>query len=387
MSWWIAWLLFAALPAATLVLGLFNMAVWPRGEDATAGPKPIGPTDTISVLVPARNEEETIERCLRSIHRSGTAPAEILVYEDRSTDETPEILTRLADEIPALRIIDGKPLPDGWIGKPHACHRLSEEASGDVLVYCDADTSIERGGLARLLSVLERGPAGRADLVTAMPRQIVKTWSEALVIPLLHLTYVSWLPLPLIWRSRDPRFLAANGQLIAVRSEALESVGGFEAIRSEVVDDMALGRAFKRAGRPVAFADGTRMARCRMYNSWSGVWKGFSKNLYEGIGGAPSLLALAVGLYTIAYFVPWVAAPVGWIAGADAVAATATAGVVCNVGLRTVLAVRFHHPARSIVFHPAGILAVVAIALNSFWWHRRSEIRWAGRTYSSQEKR
>lgn len=387
MSWWLPWVLFSLLPAATLGLGLFNIAVWPRGGAASDESETVYPDRRISVLIPARDEQETIERCVRAVDHSHRPPDEILVYEDRSTDQTPAILARLADEIPALRIVDGEPLPDGWIGKPHACHRLAEEASGDVLVYVDADTELEEGGLARVLSVLESGPAGRADLVTAVPRQTVGTWAESLVVPLLHLTYVSWLPLPLIWRTDDPRFLAANGQLLAVRSEALASVGGFEAIRDEVVDDMALGRAFKRAGRPVVFADGTRMARCRMYDSWSGLWEGFSKNLYEGIGGRPTLLALTVGLYVLAFFAPWIAAPLGWFAGANSVALAAAVGVACNVGLRTALAFRFHHPARSVVCHPVGIAALVAIALNSFLWHRRGEVRWAGRTYPSRGDR
>jgi chlorobactene glucosyltransferase len=392
MSWWLAMLLFATLPVATLGLSLFNLAVWPRGRAAGAGPNEDNggsrPAEGgISVLVPAREEEGTIERCIRSIFGADGEVDEVVVYEDRSTDATPEILDELCEEYPNLRVVPGEPLPEGWVGKPHACHRLSRAAGGDILVFVDADTEIRPSGIDRLVSILEEGPSGRADLVTAVPRQMCETWAEALVVPLLHLTYTSWLPLPLIWRSGDPRFLAANGQVMAVRRDSLEEVGGFEAVRADVVDDMALGRAFKRAGSTVVFADGTPIAACRMYESWSQIWEGFSKNLYEGIGEHPATLALVIALYTAAFLAPWIAAPIGWAVGAGAVAGAAAIGVASNLALRSILAIRFRHPARSVLVHPFGVAALLAIAVNSFLWHRRGEVRWAGRVYGARGER
>lgn len=390
MSWWLATLLFAALPAATLGLSLFNLAVWPRGRSSSASgsSEQQGPDfSEVSVLVPARDEAAAIERCIRSVFRARGAIGEVVVYDDRSTDATPEILERLADEFPKLRVLEGEPLPDGWVGKPRACHRLAEAAEGEVLVYLDADTTLEPEGLERLVSLLEQGPAGRSDLATAVPRQICASWSEALVVPLLHLTYTSWLPMSLVWRTSDPRFLAANGQVMAIRRDALEEVGGFEAVRADVVDDMALGRAFKRAGHTVVFADGARIATCRMYESWREIWEGFSKNLYEGIGENPWTLALVVCLYAGAFVAPWVAAPVGWALGATTVAAAAGVGVACNLALRSALALRFRHPASSVLLHPVGVGALFAIAVNSFLWHRRGEVRWAGRVYGARGER
>lgn len=390
MSWWMATLLFAALPAATLGMSLFNLAVWPRGRpsDGSPGARSVeADFSDLSVLIPARDEEETIERCIRSIDRAKGDVGEIVVYEDRSTDATPDILERLRDEIPNLRVVEGEPLPDGWVGKPHACHRLVEAADGDTLVFVDSDTALDTQGLERLFSLLERGPTGRSDMVTAVPKQVCKSWAEALVVPLLHLTYTSWLPMPLVWRTADPRFLAANGQVMAIRREALEDIGGFEAVRADVVDDMALGRAFKRAGYTVVFADGARIAECRMYESWSGIWEGFSKNLYEGIGENPATLGLVVALYAAAFLVPWIAAPLAWAFGATHVAAAAAAGVGCNLLLRALLAWRFRHPVGSVVSHPVGVAALLAIAVNSFLWHQRGEVRWAGRVYGAKGER
>jgi len=388
MNGWFAGLLFAALPVGTLALSLFNLAVWPRGRSESPRTEDgSGASPSISVLVPARDEAETIERCVRSILASGGRVSELLVYEDRSTDRTPAILDRLAAEFSALRVVEGEPLPDGWVGKPRACHRLAEAAAGEILVYVDADTFVEPDGIDRLVSLLENGPVGRADLVTAVPRQVCESWAEAAVVPLLHLTYTSWLPLPLVWRTTDPRFLAANGQLMALRREALEEVGGFGAVRADVVDDMALGRAFKRAGCTVVFADGARVAECRMYESWSEIWEGFSKNLYEGLGRSPVVLGLVVALYSTSFLVPWAAAPVGWAIGSTEVAVAAGVGVAGNLMLRSVLARRFRHPARTVPLHPVGVVALLAIAVNSYLWHRRGEVRWAGRTYGAKGER
>ena len=378
------WMLIAltGLPALALGLTAFNLVVWPTGDPDRAI------EGAVSVLIPARDEAETIEACVRAVFAAGAEIAEVLVYEDRSSDGTRAILEELREEYPALRIIDGVSLPDGWVGKPHACHRLAEEAGGDRLVYVDADTVVAEGGIRRLVSLIEAGPNGPAAMASAVPVQRFETVGERLVIPLLHLTYTSWLPLPLIWRTRDPRFLAANGQLVAIRREALEAIGGFGAVCDAVVDDMELARAFKRVGERVVFGDGRRMARCRMYGSWREVWEGFSKNLYEGLGDNPVLLVGVIGLYVAAFVVPYVALA-AWGVGlaGGAIGMAAGVGVVHNVLLRTLFVFTHGHPVEGGLTQPLGTLALVGIACNSLLWHRRGEIRWAGRVYTVRDGR
>ena len=388
MTIWTTIGLFVALPALALAVTLLNLAVWPRGRRREEGANLHTSSGRLSVLIPARNEAETIEACIESIFESGVDLDEVVVYEDRSTDETAAIVEQMQGVFPRLRLVDGEPLPEGWVGKPHACHRLVEESSGDTLVFVDADTTVEPGGLERLVSLLDDGPAGRAEMVTAVPGQRYGSFGERLVVPLLHLTYTSWLPLSLVWRSSDPRFLAANGQLVAVRREALEEVGGFAAIQGEIVDDMALARRMKEAGRKVVFADGWKMARCRMYDSWREVWQGFSKNLYEGIGGRVGMLGFVVALYLAAFVLPYLGLA-GWAVGAvgQTAGVGALAGVGCNVALRGLLALRFRQPVEGLVLHPVGVLALVAIAVNSALWHLRGEIPWAGRVYAARTDR
>ncbi|HEX8273338.1 MAG TPA: glycosyltransferase family 2 protein [Longimicrobiaceae bacterium] len=374
---WMAWALLAAPPLAVLGLAAFNVLAWPRGSAAGRV------RGRVSVCVPARNEAARIERCVRAALAGAQAPDEVVVYDDGSTDGTGEIVARVAAEDPRLRVVRGGPLPAGWVGKPHACHRLAEEATGDVLVFIDADTVAGPECLARLGSLLE-GMA--ADVVTVAPRHEVRTPGERLVVPLLHLTYLAWLPLPLVWRSRDPRFLVANGQLLAVRRRAYDAAGGWAAVRAEVVDDMAFCRGVKRSGGRVVFADGHRMATVRMYDGWRPLWEGFSKNLYEGIGGRPGALAGIVALYGGVFVLPY-AALLAALAGAPALLAPAAAGVAANMALRALLTARFRQPPEGVLLHPLGVLALLAIAANSFRWSRRGAIRWRGRVYPSRAAR
>jgi chlorobactene glucosyltransferase len=359
--------------AATI--GAFNLATWPRGRE-------VGATDRrISVLVPARNEERGIGACVDAILAQRHPVFELVVYDDGSTDGTPAILAeRRAD--PRLRVERGIPLPEGWVGKPHACHQLSRLARGDLWIFVDADVVLDPDAVGRIVGLLDRWGAG---VLTAVPAQETGTWMEKLVLPLLHLTYIAWLPLLTIPLTQDTRFLAANGQILAVSREAHDRLGGFSAVRTEVVDDMAFCRAAKRAGLRVLFADGTRLGRCRMYTSARGVWQGFSKNLYEGLGESPWMLLVVLALYIGAFVLPYALlalAPV-W-AGLWLPAIT---GVALNLLLRVAMAVRYRQNWLGVFLHPVAVLVLMGIALNSWRWARRGSIVWAGRTYAPRSAR
>jgi chlorobactene glucosyltransferase len=371
-----AWVI-AGPPVFILALVLFNLAVWPRGRAEGGMP------GRVSVLIPARNEATRVEACVRGMLGGSLQPDEVVVCDDGSTDGTADVVRRLAAEDARVRLITAGPLPAGWVGKPHACHRLAQEARGDVLVYVDADTVAGRECLARLGSLLADY---RADVATVAPRQRMHSFGERMIVPLLALSYVAWLPLPLVWRSRDSRFLVANGQLLAVRRAALEASGGWAAVAGEVVDDMAICRRVKETGGRVVFADGARMAECRMYDGAGEVWRGFSKNLYEGLGGRPALLALVVVLHAWVFVLPY-AAVIAGLAGVGGVLVPALLGVAVNVMMRGTLAIRLRQPVEGVVLHPFAILGLIAIAINSFRWSRRGQIAWRGRTYAARAAR
>ncbi len=368
----------AAIPAVTTA---FNLLTWPEGR-ADAPPAPL----RISVCIPARNEEATIEACARAALASRHPLHEVVVFDDASTDRTPAILAALAAEDPRLKVFQGDGLPDGWVGKPHACHQLARHATGDVLLFLDADTFLDPDGVSRVASLLAH-PRLPSDVVTAVPQQRTGTLAEQLMMPLLHLVYTSWLPIVMVRLSRHPAFLAANGQVLAIRRDTYDAIGGFAAVKAEVVDDMAFCRRAKVLGHRVVFADGRHIATCRMYDSGAALWAGFSKNLYEGIGGHPLALAAVVGLLLGTWVLPWLALPVAAVAGWGTATAAAATGIGLGVLTRLMLALRYDHSVASVAAHPAAVVGLVGIALNSFRWSRRGEIAWAGRTYAARAER
>ena len=245
----------------------------------------------------------------------------------------------------------------------------------------DADVRLEPEGLARVAHALRD-----ADVVSAFPRQRMVTWAERLVVPLLSVTYTSWLPLRLVRATQDPRLTAANGQILAIRRHAYSHLGGFASVRCEIVDDVAIVRRAKGLGLRADFIDGDAIATCRMYRSSTEVWRGFSKNLYEGIGASPAALAGVSLAYAFAFVVPYVAS-VTAAATSGAWLAPALVGVGLNLILRVPLAVRFRHGVGSVVLHPVAVLGLLAIALNSYRWSREGSLRWGGRTYASRTER
>jgi chlorobactene glucosyltransferase len=376
----LTWVLLAFVPAVPFAVTLLNLLTWRRGE-ATSGLTP-----RVSVLVPARDEAASIEACVRAIAASAYPLHEIIVYDDQSSDRTLPILLALERELPRLRVLIGGPLPEGWVGKPHACDQLSRAAQGELLLFVDADTLLEPYAVQRVLSFVQ---PGRADLVSAVPRQVMGSFAERLLIPLLLLTYTSWLPLLLVEKSKDARFVAGNGQLLAVWRDVYDRLGGFAAVAGEIVDDMAFCRHAKRQGATLAFADGSAMAHCRMYRSLRGIWSGFSKNLYEGLGATPWSLALAVLLYLLAFVTPYLGLAAALIDAQELSLLfwPALTGVALNVALRAALALRFSQPLEGILLHPLSVVLLSILAWNSYRWSARGRLTWAGRSYADRKQR
>lgn len=373
------WLLLL-LPLVLLSTTITNLVTWRRGT-----PSSLAVSGSVSVLIPARNEERNIEAAIMSA-AAEQAVGEIVVFDDGSTDRTAEMVRAWAARDARVRLVSGDgSLPAGWVGKTNALERLFREARGEWVVFMDADVRLHAGGVERLLSLATLDP--HADVVTAVPRQLMTSFVERLVLPLLVLTYVVWLPLRFVERGRDGRLVAANGQLLATRRSLLDSLGGFSAVKAELVEDMALCRLAKRHGLRVVCADGFQMASCRMYQSGHEVFAGFSKNLYEGLG-SPRVLVFAILLHVAAFLLPYGCLALGaaWPALGGLVFPAALS-VMVAVGIRALLVVRFRQPPEGVLLHPLAVCVLIAIAINSYVWHRRGRVEWAGRSYAARPLR
>lgn len=276
----------------------YNVRGWPHAslEDPASYP-------FVSILVPARNEERGIRRCLESLLRQDYPHFEVLCLDDRSEDATRSILEELNQRYPQLKILQGGELPPAWAGKCHACHQLSEAASGDWLLFTDADTIHAPNMVRRMIATAqEQG----ASLLTGFPR----VWSSHafgwLIVPMLFFVIALHLPLRLVTGSADPRFMAAHGAFLLFRREDYFALGGHAAYPREIVEDMALARGIKRSGKRAVLTDITPYVTCDMYERPADVWNGFTKNLFLGLGRSTPLLALLLLFYSVCYIWPLV---------------------------------------------------------------------------------
>lgn len=243
----------------------------------------------VSAIVPARNEALNIARAVRSLAAQPDLQ-EIIVVDDDSKDETANILSGLQSAIPGLRVLNLNSLPAGWLGKPHAAAEGAKRALGEWLLFTDADTEHLPGSLRTLLDRAEREGAG---LLSVSPGQRVPTWWEKAVIPLV---YVQLAGLYRFDEVNDPAspVAAANGQYMLIRRRAYELAGGHQAVRAEVLEDVALARRVKTAGGRILFLPGADWVETRMYHTFGEMWRGWTKNLFLLYGGSSAKIARAV---------------------------------------------------------------------------------------------
>lgn len=350
-----------------LAVTVFNALTAPL---VCRGPKPQRPS-FVSLLVPCRNEEDNIATCLSHLLQQDHPHFEVLVLDDGSTDNTAAIVQSFAVQDERVRLISGEPLPNGWTGKNWACHQLSRQAVGEFLIFTDADNFYSADAVSRTIGWMM---AHELDLFSAFPQQITVTWSEKWLVTFFDLTVYALLPLWLTYRSSFPSLSAANGQWLAMRKCAYERLGGHEAVRQHVVEDVELARRCKRHGLRMLTASGRDAVKGRMYRSLAEVWNGFAKNAYGLTGFHPLPFLIFLLLLFLLTVLPY-----GLIFVA-AVRIPALFMVAANVLIRGVAAVKFKQPfGHSTVFHPLAMVLVLALAVYSMVSYYHHGVVWKGR--------
>ena len=355
-------LVLAALPLC--------MTLWNLREVRT--PAAAEGTPAVSVLIPARNEEANIGAACAAVLASQGVAVELIVLDDASTDRTLPILQGIGD--PRLRIAAAPPLPAGWSGKQHACHILSGLASHELLVFVDADVRLMPDALSRMAGFMQRN---RCGLASGFPHQIVVTWSERLLLPLIHFLLLGFLPMALMRQRLDVGLGAGCGQLFIAQREAYRAVGGHAAIRASLHDGLMLPRAFRKAGYLTLLFDADSLARCRMYTGLAPLWEGLCKNATEGMAKPAALpvwtLLLAGGQVMPAVLVLFSPGWPVWLA------------LAAGIGTRLILAARFRQPLISALLQPVGVTGLLIVqwfSLTRTSWGGRPT--WRGRTYLPQ---
>lgn len=343
---------------------------------------PIDDPPFVSVLVPARNEERSIERCVRSLLAQEYPRFEVIVLDDGSEDATGAILQRLAGSSGGLlRTLQGAPLAEGWHGKSWACQQLGLQASGELLLFTDADTFHRPDTLRRAVAALREG---KGDMLSLTPHQELGTLAERIVVPMVYVVLLCYLPLRLVSASPLPAFCFANGQFILFRKESWQRIGGHEAVRRSLVEDVWLCMAVKRSGGRVVACNGDDAVACRMYQGLGEVWEGFSKNLFAGLGNSSIALFLFVLLSVAFYVVPPFFLFAALLSGSFTPELFWLPALQVGVALtsRFLIARLYRQPLADILMAPLSHLMLAAIGLNSFRLQKwGGGARWKGRRY------
>ena len=345
----------------------------------------------VSILVPARDEEDCIEACIRSLVEQEYARLEVLVLDDQSGDDTALIVQRLTDELPErqkarLRLLKGGELPPGWIGKNFACQQLAQQARGEYLLFTDADTIHAPEMLQTVINYMQQT---KVQLLTGQPEQVLGSVGERLIVPLLNFTILTLLPVALIGRRPEPSLATGNGQLLFFQRAAYEEIGGHAAVKDRILEDVLLARKIKAAGYRMAFVDALELVQCRMYHSWRDVWAGFSKNLFAFYNYSLPFAILALVLNLLLFVLPVVLLLITpLLALPQHIVLYALGTYMLAVIIRVLLTLRFVRVQRGLMLiysllHPVSIALECLILVNAIRWrYRKAGTIWKGRQYT-----
>ncbi len=333
-----------------------------------------GSARKVSALLPLRDEEARARDCLVALREQDID--EIVVLDDNSSDGTAALVEQVLGGDPRLRLIRGDTEPpSGWLGKPWACQRLADAATGEALVFVDADVVLTPSAARRAAAMLDD-----LDAVCPYPRQLTSTPLGRLVQPLLQWSWLTTLPLDVAERSPRPSTAAGNGQFLVVGAQTYRAVGGHTAVAGEVLEDVAFIRAVKAAGGTGGMVDGTDLAVCRMYQSDAELVAGYTKSLWSAFG-SPVGAAATVAVLSLAYVVPPVAAAIG---PDRAVRTIGLAGYGAAALGRILVARRTGQRVAPDAFaHPLSIATFGWLVAESFRRRRAGALAWRGRPVHS----
>ncbi|NJC69754.1 glycosyltransferase [Planosporangium thailandense] len=370
----IAWAVTAVVAALTVHTGV-NAALLRRPPA-----RPPTVDRPVAVLLPVRDEAHRVEPCLRALlAQQGVPDLEIVVLDDGSGDGTADLVRAIGGD--RVRLLTGAPLPAGWLGKPYACAQLAAATAAEVLVFVDADVVLAPHAVAAAVALLDdvdKVAGGDSfDLVSPYP----KILGQPLVQQLLQWSWLTFLPLRAMERSRRPSLAAAGGQFLAVRADTYARAGGHAAVRDRVLEDIELARAVKRAGGRIALADGSALATCRMYASWRELADGYGKSLWASFG-SPGAAAAVVAMLIALYVLPFALL----LTGPAAVRTAGLAGYLCGVAGRVVAArATGGRPFPVALAHPAAIVTFAILLGVSFRRRRHGTLTWKNRPVEAHE--
>lgn len=344
---------------------------------------------TISVCIPARNEEDTIGALLSSLADQTWANYTVHVLDDQSTDRTFEIADSYQKKYPdKFYVHSGVDKPDDWLGKPWACQQLSKKSDGELLLFLDADTEVRPEILEHTVYSMDKYDL---DMLTVWPRQKLVTFWEKTIIPVFFYTLLSLLPSIYVYRiprwmpkrlrqKMAPKFAAACGQCLAFRRDTYEKIGGHESVKDQVVEDVELAKVIKEHGYTLRMFNGIGSISCRMYNNEKEIFEGLRKNFLLGFkNNIPAFVAAGI-LHLIVFVLPFITFIISFLLFDPVIFFLSVASISIILIERLILAIWYKINPFYAFTHPLAVLwfQVLAIVKIRDYYSGRTTV-WKGR--------
>ena len=342
--------------------------------------KPISNPPRLSVCVPARNEARGVQACLQSLLNQDYPNFEVIAIDDHSTDSTGDIMRTLAQENAHLKVLKAADLPEDWLGKPFALHQAFKIAQGEYLLFTDADPVFKPTALNTAVHVMRER---ELDVLTLMPKAEFGSFWEQAVQPVIFGFIAS---LTRFRNVNDPGHKSAMGfgAFLMFRRAAYEKIGGHEAGKADVLEDVLIAKRAKKARLKLFVADAKQLFSIRMYFGLKEIWFGWEKNMFfamkESVLKATYNVAVVLGFVFTPYIILAINIfqQIGWLW-----IVMALVGVVLVSAAFYKTCDEMELQRNNAVLFPIGALVMVAIMANSmFHTLVRKKTKWRGRVYS-----
>ena len=321
----------------------------------------------VSILIPARDEESTVGKLLSNLQNQDYPDFEVLVCNDHSSDNTEEILNWLAGEDERIRWFLGEKLPEDWLGKNFACHQLGQKASGQYLIFMDADVELSANAISNAVAFFQEK---RLSLLSIFPQQKMETFAEWLTVPVMNWILQSLLPMILVHKTSFPSLSAANGQFMMFEADNYRVKQWHSKVKNQNVEDIRLARMIKASGLKMAVLLGNRDVFCRMYRHVDEAILGFSRNMHEYFGGNRVVMIVFWLVICFGPFIVFMAA--GW--------EFLSLFVVLVIANRVFVALSGRQNAGlSVLLHPLQMVGFTAIVFYNIFRRIRKDTEWKGR--------
>ncbi len=368
-----------------LINFIINNILFKNTSRIKLSPETIKENPLISVLIPVRNEESNIKRCLLSLRKQDYRNLEILVLDDNSTDNTAKIVSELAAKDERIKLYRGKPLEEGWLGKSFACYQLSKYAKGKYLVFTDADTLHFPNSIGCSVACLLKY---KLDALSVFAKQIMVSIHERMMVPSGNYMIFGFLPLFLIRKAKSALFCTAIGQFMLFKKEVYEKIGGHKSVKNRILEDVIISKHVKKCGYKFMIFDGRHSLYCRMYHNFKEVLNGYTKVLFAAFDFNIFMISIAIISVSVLFLIPFIMLPLAILFDwAPRHTNLLMLQVIMIFITRIIIAIRYRSKVIDILLHPLAFIYLISIAITSVFQARYGAgIYWKGRTYDVSEE-